>query len=79
MDNYGRIGRNEAENSWLKDDYGRLWTIGSALQNRRLQVRFLSHLPLLVLEMKRLSVDRLKCRFVVSRADDAKCDANLSV
>jgi hypothetical protein len=45
MDNYGRIRANEAENSWLKDDYGRLWTIGSALHNRRVQVRFLSHLP----------------------------------
>jgi hypothetical protein len=46
MDNDGRIGRNVAENLEQKDEYGRLWTIGSALQNRRLQVRFLSRLPL---------------------------------
>jgi hypothetical protein len=46
MDNYGQIGRNWADDSWQKDGYGRLWTRGSALQNRRLQVRFLSHLPL---------------------------------
>jgi hypothetical protein len=46
MDNYGRIGRNWAENLEPKDYYGRLWAIGSALQNRRLQGRFLSHLPL---------------------------------
>src|SRR6476469_3456656 len=45
MDNYGRNRRNWVENLWQKDNYGRLWTIGSALQNRRLQVRFLSHLP----------------------------------
>jgi hypothetical protein len=35
MDNYGRIGRNVAENLEPEDDYGRLWTIGSALQNRK--------------------------------------------
>ena len=45
MDNYGRIDRNEADILEPKDDYGRVWTIGSALQNRRVQVRFLSHLP----------------------------------
>ena len=45
MDNYGRISRIRAGDSDLKDNYGRLWTIGSALQNRRVQVRFLSHLP----------------------------------
>jgi hypothetical protein len=31
---------------------------GLGLQNRRLQVRFLSHLPLLVLETKRLHVSK---------------------
>jgi len=45
MDNYGRNCRNWDQNSEPKDDYGRLWTGGSALQNRRVQVRFLSHLP----------------------------------
>jgi hypothetical protein len=38
MDNYGRIGKNEAENMEPTDDYGRLWTIGSALQNRMVSV-----------------------------------------
>jgi hypothetical protein len=38
MDNYGQIARNWADNSWQKDDYGRLWTVGSALQNRRLHI-----------------------------------------
>lgn len=46
MDNNGRIGGNSLDNLCQKDDYGRLWTIGSARQNRRAQVRFLSHLPL---------------------------------
>jgi hypothetical protein len=45
MDNYGRNRRSWDRNSEPKDDYGRLWTLGSALQNRRVQVRFLSHLP----------------------------------
>ncbi len=34
MDNYGQIDRNEADILEPKDDYGRLRTIGSALQTR---------------------------------------------
>jgi hypothetical protein len=45
MDNYGRIRKSWAKNSELKDDYGRLCMSWAELQNRRLQVRFLSHLP----------------------------------
>jgi len=54
MDNYGLIRGNWTINSEPKDDCGRLWTIGSALQNRRLQVRFLSHLPPETLNLSRL-------------------------
>jgi len=43
MDIYGRIGRNWAENLELKDNYGRLWTIGSTLHNRMVSVA--SHIP----------------------------------
>jgi hypothetical protein len=50
MDKYGWFGGNWVDNSEPKDAYGRLWTRGSALHNRRVQVRFLSHLPLLILK-----------------------------
>ncbi len=39
MDTYGRIGKNDAENMEPNDDHGHLWTRGSTLQNRRLQVQ----------------------------------------
>jgi hypothetical protein len=59
MDNYGRIARDRAANSEPKHDYGRPWTGGSALHNRRLQVRFLSHLPE-TLNLCRLQASRLQ-------------------
>jgi hypothetical protein len=79
MDNYGQMVRYWVDNLWQKDNYGRLWTHGSALQNRRLQVRFLSHMPLANRELEGLLADGLVSRFHVFQANDAKCDANLHV
>jgi len=45
MDNDGRMEGTWTNNLCLKDYYRHLWTYGSALHNRRLQVRFLSHPP----------------------------------
>jgi hypothetical protein len=39
--------------------------VGLGLQNRRVPVRFLSHLPLANLEFKRLPADELVSHFVV--------------
>ena len=58
------------------DVLGRVWTLRRVLQNRRLQVRFLSHLPSRTLEMKRLPAHELRSRFQVFQANDAQCDAN---